>query len=50
VGGLGFIAVQTCQTVGRLLGDPAVTRFGDRAWRAPAPGWRCRDGVRPASA
>ena len=31
VGGLGFIALQTCQTVGRLLGDPAVTRFGDRA-------------------
>ena len=30
VGGLGFIALQTCQTVGRLLGDPAVTRFGDR--------------------
>jgi hypothetical protein len=31
VGGLGFIALQTCQTLGRLLGDPAVTRFGDRA-------------------
>ena len=30
VGGLGFIALQTCQTVGRLLGDRAVTRFGDR--------------------
>jgi hypothetical protein len=31
LGGLGFIALQTCQTVGRLLGDPLVTRFGDRA-------------------
>ncbi len=31
VGGLGFIALQTCQTLGRLLGDPLVTRFGDRA-------------------
>jgi hypothetical protein len=31
VGGLGFIALQACQTAGRLLGDPAVTRFGDRA-------------------
>jgi len=31
VGGLGFIALQTTQTVGRLLGDRVVTRFGDRA-------------------
>jgi MFS family permease len=31
VGGLGFSALQTCQTVGRLVGDPLVTRFGDRA-------------------
>ena len=28
--GLGFIALQTAQTVGRLLGDRVVTRFGDR--------------------
>lgn len=28
--GLGFIALQTAQTVGRLLGDRFVTRFGDR--------------------
>jgi MFS family permease len=31
VGGLGFIALQSTQTVGRLLGDRVVTRFGDRA-------------------
>lgn len=31
VGGLGFIALQTMQTVGRLLGDRVVTRYGDRA-------------------
>ena len=31
VAGLGFVALQTMQTVGRLLGDRIVTRFGDRA-------------------
>jgi len=31
VAGLGFIALQATQTVGRLLGDRLVTRFGDRA-------------------
>ncbi|MGP3968946.1 MFS transporter [Streptomyces sp. 6N223] len=31
VGGLAFIALQGAQTVGRLLGDRAVQRFGDRA-------------------
>jgi MFS family permease len=31
VSGLGFIALQSAQTVGRLLGDRVVTRFGDRA-------------------
>jgi MFS family permease len=31
VGGLGFIALQATQTVGRLLGDRVVTRYGDRA-------------------
>jgi MFS family permease len=31
VAGLGFIALQGTQTVGRLLGDRVVTRFGDRA-------------------
>jgi MFS family permease len=31
VAGLGFIALQSAQTVGRFLGDRAVTRFGDRA-------------------
>jgi len=31
VGGLGFIALQSTQTVGRLFGDRVVTRFGDRA-------------------
>jgi MFS family permease len=31
VSGLGFIALQTTQTIGRLLGDRVVTRFGDRA-------------------
>jgi MFS family permease len=31
VSGLGFIALQTTQTVGRLLGDRVVTRYGDRA-------------------
>jgi MFS family permease len=30
VGGLGFIALQATQTVGRLLGDRVVTRYGDR--------------------
>jgi MFS family permease len=29
--GLGFIALQASQTVGRLLGDRVVTRYGDRA-------------------
>ncbi len=29
--GFGFIALQACQTVGRLLGDRVVTRYGDRA-------------------
>jgi len=31
VGGAGFIALQAMQTLGRLLGDRAVNRFGDRA-------------------
>jgi MFS family permease len=31
VSGLGFVALQACQTLGRLLGDRAVTRYGDRA-------------------
>ena len=31
VAGLGFIALQSTQTVGRLLGDRVVERFGDRA-------------------
>jgi MFS family permease len=31
VSGLGFIALQGTQTVGRLLGDRVVVRFGDRA-------------------
>ena len=31
VSGLGFIALQTTQTIGRLLGDRVVTRYGDRA-------------------
>jgi MFS family permease len=31
VSGLGFVALQTCQTFGRLLGDRAVSRYGDRA-------------------
>jgi MFS family permease len=31
VGGLGFIALQSTQTVGRLFGDRVVTRYGDRA-------------------
>ena len=31
VGGLAFTALQAAQTVGRLLGDRVVTRFGDRA-------------------
>ena len=30
VSGLGFIALQSTQTVGRLLGDRVVTRYGDR--------------------
>ncbi len=29
--GTAFIALQATQTIGRLLGDRAVTRFGDRA-------------------
>lgn len=31
VSGLGFIALQALQTVGRLAGDRLVTRYGDRA-------------------
>jgi MFS family permease len=31
VSGLGFIALQGTQTIGRLLGDRVVTHFGDRA-------------------
>ena len=31
VGGFGFIALQSTQTVGRLLGDRVVTRYGDRS-------------------
>ena len=31
VSGLGFVALQTCQTLGRLLGDRVVTRYGDLA-------------------
>ncbi len=31
VGGLGFVALQGLQTVGRLVGDRAVTAWGDRA-------------------
>jgi MFS family permease len=31
VSGLGFIALQATQTIGRLLGDRVVTRYGDRA-------------------
>lgn len=31
LGGAAFIALQGAQTIGRLLGDRAVTRFGDRA-------------------
>jgi MFS family permease len=31
VSGLGFVALQAFQTLGRLLGDRAVTRHGDRA-------------------
>jgi MFS family permease len=30
VGGLAFIALQSAQTIGRLLGDRVVQRFGDR--------------------
>ncbi|HLL64169.1 MAG TPA: MFS transporter [Micromonosporaceae bacterium] len=30
VAGLGFITLQAAQTVGRLLGDRLVTRYGDR--------------------
>ena len=30
VSGFGFIALQSTQTVGRLLGDRVVTRYGDR--------------------
>jgi MFS family permease len=30
VAGFGFIALQASQTVGRFVGDPLVTRFGDR--------------------
>ena len=47
VGGLGFIALQTMQTVGRLLGDRVVTRYGDRAVaragrRSPGGRWPAR--------
>ncbi len=31
VAGLGFVALQTSQIVGRLVGDHVVTRYGDRA-------------------
>lgn len=31
VGGLGFVALQGLQTVGRLVGDRAVTAWGDRS-------------------
>lgn len=31
VGGLGFVALQSLQTIGRLVGDRAVTAWGDRA-------------------
>jgi MFS family permease len=31
VSGLGFVALQTFQTLGRLLGDRLVSRYGDRA-------------------
>jgi fucose permease len=31
VAGVGFVALQAAQTVGRILGDPAVSRWGDRA-------------------
>jgi MFS family permease len=31
VAGFGFVALQASQTVGRLLGDRVVTRYGDRA-------------------
>lgn len=31
VAGLGFVALQGCQFVGRLVGDRAVDRFGQRA-------------------
>lgn len=31
VGGFGFIALQAMQTLGRLAGDRAVHRYGDRA-------------------
>ncbi len=30
-GGLGFVALQAVQTLGRFGGDAAVTRWGDRA-------------------
>jgi MFS family permease len=30
VAGLGFVALQSAQILGRVLGDPAVTRWGDR--------------------
>ena len=56
VSGLGFIALQSTQTVGRLLGDRVVTRYGDRAvaragaalagvamaWRSRSPASRSR--------
>ncbi len=31
VSGMGFVALQTMQIVGRLIGDRVVTRYGDRA-------------------
>jgi MFS family permease len=41
VGGLGFIALQSTQTVGRLLGDRVVTRYGDRAVARAGAGLAC---------
>ena len=51
VGGLGFVALQSLQTVGRLVGDRAVTAWGDRAVARAGAGlaaarwaWRCSPG------
>jgi MFS family permease len=41
VAGLGFIALQGMQTVGRLLGDRVVTRYGDRAVARAGAGLAC---------